>query len=120
MGPWHIYVGYTSSEAAYYRTMKRMKIDDPNKFTIANGGTTHTFTNPKGNLCSLICIDLSSEDNSQAAIAGIVAHEATHVAQELWKWIGEKEPGWEAEAYLIQYIVIEIMAAIDMEKDIPI
>ncbi|HEY5590677.1 MAG TPA: hypothetical protein VIK55_06625 [Paludibacter sp.] len=34
----------------------------------------------------------------------LMAHEATHAARELWDRIGEKETGWEADAYLVGWI----------------
>ena len=30
-----------------------------------------------------------------------IAHEATHVANRVWNWIGEQEPSEEANAYLV-------------------
>lgn len=32
-----------------------------------------------------------------------MAHEATHVANMIWDWIGENEPSEEANAYLVGY-----------------
>lgn len=32
-----------------------------------------------------------------------IAHEATHVANMIWDWIGENEPSDEANAYLVGY-----------------
>jgi len=37
--------------------------------------------------------------------AGVMAHEATHAAMFIWEWLGEKDPGMEADAYLVGYIV---------------
>ena len=33
----------------------------------------------------------------------VIAHEATHVANIIWDWIGENEPSEEANAYLVGY-----------------
>ncbi len=36
---------------------------------------------------------------------GTMAHEATHAAREIWERIGETETGYEADAYLVEWIV---------------
>lgn len=46
-------------------------------------------------------------------VSGVAAHEAMHVIQNLWDHIGERRPGWEAEAYLMQALVEEIMDFIE-------
>ena len=33
----------------------------------------------------------------------VIAHEATHVANLIWDWIGENGPSEEANAYLVGY-----------------
>ena len=33
----------------------------------------------------------------------VIAHEASHVANMIWDWIGENEPSEEANAYLVGY-----------------
>jgi hypothetical protein len=38
-------------------------------------------------------------------IAGKMAHEATHAAREIWEYIGETQTGYEADAYLVEWIV---------------
>lgn len=42
-------------------------------------------------------------------LAGVIAHEAVHVAQYVWEIIGEQNPGSEAEAYLVQTITRSIL-----------
>jgi hypothetical protein len=54
-----------------------------------------------------VCLDL--EKSKDSWVAGVVAHECTHVAQYLWEQIGEQEPGKEAEAYLIGLMTCEIL-----------
>lgn len=49
-------------------------------------------------------------------IAGLVAHEATHFAQFLWEQIEEREPGKEAEAYLVQAVTLEILNLLGMPR----
>lgn len=103
MGQWPIYVGFTTSRKAFAREMKRLscgKVDFLST-THANA-TTHTLTKD-GTLTFIIAMEKQGE-RSVEQVAGLVAHEATHVAQRLWEQIGESRPGDEAEAYLVQMI----------------
>ncbi len=34
-----------------------------------------------------------------------MAHEATHASDEIWEYVGEKSPGTESNAYLVEWIV---------------
>lgn len=104
MGPWGCYVGFTQSPKAFRREMKRMKIDEPPSFVATDhaNATMHSFTKD-GDLTCIITMPPSK--HKMAQIAALLAHEAVHIAQEFWAWIGEKEPGREAEAYFVQYIV---------------
>lgn len=36
---------------------------------------------------------------------GTVVHEVTHAVQRIWKRIGERKPGNESTAYLMEYLV---------------
>ncbi|MEN6624536.1 MAG: hypothetical protein ABFD50_23690 [Smithella sp.] len=35
---------------------------------------------------------------------GCISHEATHVSDRVWNYIGERAPGKEANAYLVEWI----------------
>jgi hypothetical protein len=112
MGSWGMFVGYTSSQAAFNRALKRLKIkEQPMMVSATAGGTTHFFNNPNGELCALIAL---KEPNKvkPVTLAGIVVHEVAHVVRHLWRHIDEREPGDEAEAYLFQYLVIMVHEAI--------
>ncbi len=116
MGPWGFYVGFTTSRKAFKREVKRLCKDYDFPFVGKGaGGTTHSLYNPKGELCCIITIDISSKP-SAASLAGMIAHEAMHVVQRLWELVGETRPGQEAEAYLIQYIVVQALGAMERDK----
>lgn len=65
-------------------------------------GVTDCFWSDDG---SLLCLVYLSPDpgRTDAQDAGLIAHEAVHVAQGYLEWIGEDEPGAELEAYVTQY-----------------
>jgi len=104
MGQWPIYVGFTQSPKAFRKEMKRLAISNPPEFlgsTHANA-TTHVLER-NGTLTCIITFG-KTKGRPVEQIAGLIAHEAVHVAQELWAAIGEHKPGAEAEAYLVQMI----------------
>lgn len=105
MGPWPIYVGFTTSRKAFRKEMKRLNVVPAPDF-IANDhshATAHYFTAPNGGLTCIITMEKPGKRPIEQ-IAGLIAHEAVHVAQQLWENIGEAKPGDEAEAYLVQMI----------------
>lgn len=61
------------------------------------------FTNEKGEQWCLLKLD-PSRAKTLASFAGVVAHEATHVAQNLMQFIHETRPGDEFPAYVTQEI----------------
>jgi hypothetical protein len=69
--------------------------------------TTHTFMGDK--LVSLVCIDVPKR-TSPVSVIGLLAHEATHVCQSYFDWMGEENPGREQEAYAMQALVEELIA----------
>jgi hypothetical protein len=74
-----------------------------------NAAGTHCgFTDENNNLNLIITIP-PIEKYELHMYAGIVAHEATHALQTLNDYIGEDEPGAEAEAYFMNYIVDGVM-----------
>jgi len=79
---------------------------------ITGKATTFEFKNKSsGHLAVIIALgDLSWNPYS---VAGVAAHESMHAVQALWHHIGEKTPGAEAEAYLIQSLTDEIMEFIE-------
>jgi hypothetical protein len=74
--------------------------------------TTYEFINDKTNRLAVIVLLSNRLSWNPYSMAGVAAHEALHCVQALWRHIGEKNPGDEAEAYLLQNIVDEIMTVI--------
>lgn len=73
------------------------------------GGWTVQFFPDKWHPTYIIWVAADLKTTKDHSLAGIVAHECTHIAQYLWKQIGEDEPGTEAEAYLIGNMTEEIL-----------
>ena len=65
--------------------------------------TLHTWKGRNGLAC-VVCLRPPAKGISIEQIAGLLAHEATHVWQYYREWIGENEPSKEFEAYSVQAI----------------
>lgn len=50
-------------------------------------------------------------DLTPIQIAALISHEAVHVMQSMREKMGESEPGWEWEAYTVQYVAQAPMVA---------
>ena|SRR6218665_3856738 len=72
--------------------------------------TTHHFDNEDRGLCCVVCIS-GFEGREPIEVAGLLVHEAVHVWQAHAERIGESNPGDEQEAYAVQCISQELMAA---------
>lgn len=104
MGPWPVYVGFTTSPKAFKREMDRLGItDQPFHASRYANATTHFLEN-RDQMTAVITMT-KPKGIPVEQVAGLIAHEATHVAQAMWEQLGEREPGHEAEAYLVQHIV---------------
>ena len=104
MGPWPIYVGFTQSKKGFAKEMKRLGITDCPFIANDHSNASAHYLTKDGALTCIITMD-KRKGRMIEQVAGLIAHEATHVAQELWAHIGERNPGREAEAYLVQMIV---------------
>lgn len=111
MGPWPVYVGFTTSEDDFQREMKRLGVEGSIDF-LGHGrahATTHTLENA-GSLCIVIAMEAPTRKRSREQYAALLAHEAVHVVQGLRDELSRSEPlGHEAEAYLVQQIVQECL-----------
>lgn len=100
---------------------KVLKDHDINtKATALDEGVAETHYISDGKLAVIILVfDLAECDDGAAALAGVVAHEATHCVCRVFDHIGEEpdEIGEESRAYLTEHIVKQIWRAIEMEKE---
>ena len=116
-GQWPIHIGFTASEKAFKRELKRLQCEDTNFLNSDHASaTTHFLDGSEGSFCAIICLG-SCDNYDMSQVAALLAHEATHVAQRLWRRIGEHEPGDEAEAYLVQFITQQCLNELDGFRD---
>lgn len=107
------YVSVCFSQQEYYKALKSLKIavaDWDGWLSQDSLATTHYFTTPKGNRVTIVCIPVKPETDG-IDVATLLVHEAVHVVQEYFRFIGEDNPGSEIEAYAIQNISASLMMA---------
>ena len=98
----NLYVGFTTSEKAYKKYMRKLAIADyPEFVTSGAGATTHFYTNDDCNRIALVCMT-TRDDLVPAQYAAMITHECVHVWQEAEELMRETVKG-EVEAYAIQY-----------------
>ena len=113
-GQWPVFIGFTTSKKAFRHEMKRLKIKNRKELKPDAGSTAaiHYFTN-SGQLCCIIYMpdhNRITQEITDPMYAALVAHEATHVVQEIRNELNQHGNfDAETEAYLIQYIVQECL-----------
>ena len=78
-----------------------------------NGATCHLFIGPEFT-AALICMDgkqVLKDGRSDAAVAGMLTHEANHLYRQLLRDLNESDPGEEIECYLRQGLMVNLFAA---------
>lgn len=96
------YIGFCPSRTAWNREMRKMGVK--NEPWPEAPASTQTFEY-KGALCIIVTLGPESDrGHTRIGIAGLIAHEATHVWQYIRKHMGETDPSVEFEAYSVQAI----------------
>ena len=103
-------VGLCLSEKKFRKEMKRLGVNDPPEFVISGkDATAHFFT--KGDEQSVIVTLGETKGRTKEEVYALLVHEAVHIWQSVRDSMGEKFPSMEFEAYSIQQISLELMAA---------
>lgn len=106
MGPWPYHVGFTTCAEAFAREMRRLKIDNANgHLNKGANATTHHLVKDGGASIAIISMEPPRRGVSRECYASMLAHEAVHVVQEMRDQLGDL--GREAEAYIVQRIVLQ-------------
>lgn len=75
----------------------------------------HTLDLKKsGKTVCLVCLPIDAA-RPWYETSAVVAHEATHVVQRLFRYIGEDTPGDEAQAYAVENTVQYLLAEYDRQ-----
>lgn len=98
-------------EATYRAACAYLKDPWPTQWIPDHGGAmTHTFYTD-GKLSCVVGLDVAAAAarEDQVPVIGLLAHEATHVAQILFRNIGEDKPSDELYSYTVQSILQQLL-----------
>jgi phospholipid N-methyltransferase len=100
-----------TTEAEFVKELKRTKVAAPWPKWIEDDAlaTTHYIVTGKGNRATIVCMTDKKMDGIPAA--SLLVHEAVHVVQEYFRYIGEETPSIEFQAYSIQEVAGQLMYA---------
>jgi len=100
-----------TTEAEFVKELKRTKVASPWPKWIEDDAlaTTHYIVTGKGNRATIVCMTDKKMDGIPAA--SLLVHEAVHVVQEYFRYIGEESPSIEIQAYAIQEVAGQLMYA---------
>jgi len=104
-------VGVCDNPEAMYAGLEAVGFKDARQTDMAQGyASTWNFDSPKGQ-CIVMRFPPDMVDNA----ASVIAHECLHVTQMIHEDVGEYEPGREAHAYLLDYLVEFTMDALSLK-----
>lgn len=98
---------FCPSEKAWRREMRRMNAQEP--YPTADARTTRFER--AGRTRAFVTIAEHLDGRDPVGIVGLIVHEAVHVWQYMCEYGGDESPSRETEAYAIQLIACELMAA---------
>ena len=107
------HIGICFNEREFHRELRRLRVPAHQWSSWLSEGamaTTHHLTSEKGARASIVCVPIRPEMDG-IEVAALLVHEAAHVLQDYFEYIGENQPGVETQAYSIQNISLRLMAA---------
>lgn len=113
------YMTLALSEKAFLKAMKHCKIKKadagPWIKTPQSDATAHFLEAPDGSHVCIVALR-TKKGTTPEQIVGLLVHESVHIWQQFKRRIGEHEPSDEFEAYSIQSISQNLIAAYSKEK----
>ena len=119
VGPWPMHLYVTRSKDAAKWLFESAKCNPAMAASIDDSSATATTYGweTSAGLVVLVYFPKMCCDASIANVANTASHEATHVLQMLNSYIGEEEPGMEAEAYFLGYVTQALIEMVFNKKD---
>lgn len=116
MGPIPVELAYCPDAKSWRKLMKRLGSDEP--YPSTNGRCTQ-FERGAEHIVVVTIDHKQAREHSAEALIGLLAHEALHVWHYTKRWMDEKEPGDEIEAYTLQHIVSGLVHAFHAAHGMP-
>lgn len=108
------FYGFCPDERAWYRELKRLGINAPRSYPTTDGACSHLENAKDNNHCSIVTI--RETKHSARVKIGLITHEAMHVWRAMRESIGEHAPSAEFEAYSLQHITQNLIAAYEKTR----
>ena len=109
LGPWPTGLAVTNDKRAYGKFMRAKKVPNAQPFPRPRHGLCKHMENDVGEAFFVIAL---GKFDDKIEMAASLAHEATHAMRWILEFVGEKKPGTETEAYLVEHIVKNGLKAI--------
>ena len=102
-------VGFVPSPEAWVKTMKKLKCDMDYPHKAGEAGAHCAWLRDENDNCVILVTTGKIKDPLHAILG--LAHESVHVWQFIKEHIGEDKAGHEQEAYAIENILVQLLAA---------
>ena len=113
------YVGLSLSEKEFHSALKSLGIkkrDWPQWVNTDANATCHHLIGKGGKRANIVCVR-GWEGKAESQIIALLVHEAVHLKQDYMRYIGERNPSDEFEAYVVQNLLQGLYQAfIDARK----
>lgn len=109
--------GFCPSKGAWKREMRKMGYSPESYPDTAACATTFTKNGKKKVIITVR--DGAEKTHTLIEVVGLLVHEGVHVWQEIKQSMGEGSPSIEFEAYSVQAIAQELMAAFKASRKLP-
>lgn len=98
-----------TSEKAYLRVMKYLKVQAPPQWVFANAHATTHILQAEDKTACVVCLRVG-DGVDELEVLALLVHEAVHVWQAWCEQHGETHPGSEQEAYAVQHLSHTLMS----------
>lgn len=110
LGIYPVTIYIISKQKQLDKLAKRHDLEDDPDLTIEGcAAAVFNLGDVEGQLELALYIPKDLRDGSIANVASLISHECMHIVQDVWKHLEEHNPGKEAEAYLLGYLVFHFM-----------
>lgn len=110
-GPFPGQTAFVASEAAWVKLMARM--DESEAYPPGDAVVTTFYETKIGKVRVITVHERMDTPRSLLRLAALIAHEVQHVWQGIKEDIGEHEAGKESEAYMVQWLLTQVLEAFE-------
>lgn len=111
-GPFPSESVFVPNKKAWKKLMRELDaVDEPYPTTDAK--VTTFYQTPRGRVAVLTVGDHLGEKQNKLRLTALIAHEVQHIWQGIKNDVGETVPGAECEAYMVQWLLTQVLEAFE-------